>query len=432
VSENERLPQVWSTIENVEWVAEIPGRGWSSPIVTDGKVIVTTVVTEGESKEPQTGTDFSNDFVAELTQQGLSQEEVIKRVTERDIELPGEVALQYQVHCLSLETGEQLWKQEFHRGQPPGGRHHKNSFASETPVTDGERVYIYIANLGLFAYDLDGNQVWKTALEPHPIYLDFGTGSSPVLHGDQLIIVADNEERSYIAAYDKQDGQQLWLTEREPPRPESGPSPKSGWVTPYIWENELRTEIVTMAPGAVISYDLQGKELWRMTGVTVAPAASSFASDGMLLVNGGRGQAFFAVRPGASGAFSPGETGQLHELVAWSRPRTGTYIPSAVAYKHGLYVINDKGVLSRIDTGTGEESYKTRVEDGANFTASPWAYNDRVFCLSEQGDTYVIAAGDTFELVHVNSLGDFAMSTPAIVDDRLLIRTEQRLYSIRQ
>ena len=171
-----RLPKQWSTTENVEWSAEIPGRGWSSPIVTGGKVFVTTVTTEGQSKEPQMGTEFSNDFVAELTKQGLSDAEVLERVTARDIELPHEVTLHYWLYCLDLHTGSVLWKEEIHKGRPPGGRHRKNSFVSETPVTDGELVYVYIGNMGLYAYSLAGKQVWTAALEAHPIYLDFGTG----------------------------------------------------------------------------------------------------------------------------------------------------------------------------------------------------------------------------------------------------------------
>jgi outer membrane protein assembly factor BamB len=140
----------------------------------------------------------------------------------------------------------------------------------------------------------------------------------------------------------------------------------------------------------------------------------------------------FAVAPGASGEFAPGEPDQPHERVVWIRPRAGTYIPSAVVYKNGLYVVNDLGILTRFDTKTGEQSYKTRIQDGANVTSSLWAYNDRIFCLSEQGDTYVIAAGDSYELLHVNSLGDFSMATPALVGDRLLVRTEKRLFSIRK
>src|SRR5712675_808980 len=143
VATNAKLPEKWSKTENVEWAAEIPGRGWSSPIVSGHRVFLTTVTTDGESKAPQTGTEYSNEYAAELVKQGLKMDEVMKRVQARDIEMPTEVSLHYFLYCLDLETGKVTWKREFYSGHPPGGRHRKNSFASETPVTDGKLVYIY-------------------------------------------------------------------------------------------------------------------------------------------------------------------------------------------------------------------------------------------------------------------------------------------------
>src|SRR5579872_4600103 len=131
-----RLPETWSKTENVEWVAAIPGRGWSSPIVNGHSVFLTTVATEGKSKPPQIGTEYSNEYVAELMKQGLSEREVLERVTARDIELPKEVVLHYYLYCLDIQTGKVAWKQEFYSGRPPGGRHRKNSFASETPRSE--------------------------------------------------------------------------------------------------------------------------------------------------------------------------------------------------------------------------------------------------------------------------------------------------------
>src|ERR671917_1002029 len=215
VGTHERLADRWSKTENVEWSRPIPGRGWSSPIVTNGKVYVTTVVTEGKSKPPQVGTEYSNEYVAELMKQGLSMKEVLERVTARDIELPGEVTLHYFLYCLNLTTGATEWRKEFYTGRPPGGRHRKNSFTSESPVTDGKLVYVYVANLGLWAFDLRGKQVWTTPLEAHPIYLDFGTGSSPVLAGDLLVFVNDNQRQQHIAAFDRRTGGQVWRTNRD-------------------------------------------------------------------------------------------------------------------------------------------------------------------------------------------------------------------------
>ncbi len=422
----------WSTTENIDWAANIDGRGWSSPIVVGGRVYLTTVTTDGESKKPQTGTEFSNDFVAELMKQGLSEEEVTERVMARDIELPNEVSLHYWMICLDLESGRELWRDEFHKGQPPGGRHRKNSYSSESAVSDGKNVYVYITNLGLYAWNLDGERQWTKSLDAFPVYLEFGTGSSPVLHENQLIILNDNEKDSFIASYDARTGRLLWRTERQPPESERPGMPRSGWTTPLVWKNSLRTEIVTVGPGAAVSYDLEGNELWRMEKISVAPAASSFAVGDRLILNGGRGRPIHCVRAGASGNITLDEDALTNEFVVWSRPRAGTYIPSAVAYDGGLYVVSDNGIIRRLDLETGEETFKARLNSkGADFTATPWATNGRVYCLSEQGDTYVLKAGQDYELLHVNSLNEFAMASPAIVGDRLLIRTEQRLYCIR-
>jgi outer membrane protein assembly factor BamB len=425
------LPEKWSRTENVEWMARIPGRGWSSPIVSGRRVFVTAVVTEGESKQPQIGTEYSNEYVAELAKQGLSQKEVLDRVTARDIELPHEVKLHYYLYCLDLRTGKVLWKQEYHTGQPPGGRHRKNSFASETPVTDGKLVYVYAANLGLYAFDMNGKRVWQRGMEAYPIYLDFGTGSSPALVDDLLVIVNDNEKQQFIAAYSKKTGEPVWRTPRDLAAARGGPPQRSGWVTPFAWRNAAQTEIVTIGPGAAVSYDIRGKELWRLSGMSPVPIPAPFAYGGLLMVNGGKGGGLFAVKPGGTGDLTPREDGQHGEFIAWSQPRLGTYLPTGVAYEGALYALGETGILSRIDAATGDISYRSRIEGGTAFTASPWVSNGKLFCLNEEGKTFVIKAGDKYELLHVNDLDEMALASPALVGDRLLLRTETRLYSFR-
>ncbi len=415
----------------MEWAAKIPGRGWSSPIVYGGRVFLTTVATEGKSKPPQIGTEYSNEYVAELMKQGLSQQEVLERVTARDIELPREVMLHYYLYCLDIQTGKVVWKREFYSGQPPGGRHRKNSFASETPVTDGKLVYIYVANLGLYAYDMEGKQVWRTPLEAYPIYLDFGTGGSPALLGEMLVIVNDNEKQQFIAAFDTNTGKPAWRTNRDLVAKGDGPQRRSAWGTPFVWKNPQRTEVVTVGPGVAVSYDAAGKELWRLSDMSEIPIPSPFAYDGLLYVNGGKGKPLFAIKPGATGDLTAREDGKHSEFVVWSQPRGGTYLPTEVAYDGALYALSETGILSRFDAKTGKLYYRSRIDAGGAFTSSPWAYNGKVFCLSEEGKTFVIAAGENFELLHINLLDEMAQATPAIVGDRLLLRTESRLYSIR-
>ena len=432
VGTHAKLADRWSKTENVEWSLEVPGRGWSSPIVTGGKVYLTTVTTDGKSKAPQTGTEYSNEYVAELQKQGLSGPEIMKRLNERDIELPNEVSLHYFLYCLDLKSGKVEWSKEFFTGKPPGGRHRKNSFISETPVTDGKFIYVYVANLGLWAFDLKGKQTWTTPLELNPIYLELGTGSSPALAGDLLVVLADNQKQQYIAGFDKKTGKQLWRTERDLGG-KNPPYQRSGWATPYIWRNPTRTEIVTIGPETVVSYDLQGKELWRMRGMALTPVPTPFAYEGLLYINGGRGRALLALRPGATGDITLKEGETSNPYIVWSQPRGGTYLPSSLAYQGAIYTLTETGILNRFDAKTGKQTYKTRIDPAAtNFTTSPWAYNGKLFCLSEEGQTFVVTTGEQFQLSHVNELDDFTQASPALVGERLLIRTEHRLYSIRR
>jgi outer membrane protein assembly factor BamB len=432
VGVSKSLPDHWSKTENVEWVANIPGRGWSSPIVTGGKVFLTTAVTEGKSKLPQTGTTYSTDYERELKAKGLSDAEAEAKLIERDIEMPNEVTLHYWVYCLDLKSGAVDWKYELYSGHPPGGRHRKASFTSETPITDGKAVYIFIGNLGLWAFDLKGKLLWTEKLDVNLMYGDVGSGASPALAGDQLIILSDNEQNQFIASYDKRSGKRLWRTVRKV----KASYIASSWTTPFVWKNALRTEIVAVGPGVAISYDLEGKELWRLTGIYMIAIPTPFAYDGWLYVDGGSKGPMFVVKPGASGDISlnkdKGE--RSNEFVVWSDPKGGTYSPTPVVYEEGLYVLNEVGILTRFDPKTGAQTYRQRLaRDGGTgaFTSSPWAYNGKIFCLDEEGKTYVVKAGATFELLHVNSQDEMALATPAIVGDRLLLRTETKLYSIR-
>jgi outer membrane protein assembly factor BamB len=426
---NSNMPDRWSKTANIEWTANVPGLGWSSPIVVGKSVFLTTATTDGKAKQPQVGADYSNDYVAELSKQGIKGQELMDRLNARDFEFPSEVYIHYFLYSIDLDSGRTNWKREFHSGHPPGGRHRKNSFCSETPVTDGNRVYIYINNLGLFAYDLKGNQVWKTPLENFPTILDFGTASSPALVDNLVVIVNDNEKQQFIAAFDKQTGRQVWRSNRSIHL--QGSDRQTGWSSPYIWKSAARTEVVTVGPGIAISYDLEGKELWRLGGMSAMPIPSPFAYDGLLYLNGGTGKALAAIKPGAVGDLTTPEGAKLNEFVAWLQPKAGTYLPTELAYEGGLYVLTHTGILTRFDAKTGAQTYKARIGEGGDFTSSPWGYNGKVFCLNEEGKTFVIRAGDKYELLDSSDLGEMALATPALVGDRVILRTEGHLYSIR-
>ena len=435
VSSNDALPMTWSKTENVEWVADVPGVGWSSPIVWGGKVFVTTAVAAGAMKEPSLGVDFSNEYIAQMSKEGVPDAEIEKRIYERDMEMPDEVTLSYRLLCLDVETGKTAWEREFHSGHPPVGRHRKNSFTSETPVTDGKAIYVYVAHLGLWAYDFDGKPLWHTPLQAYKVYLDFGGGTSPALGKDRLFIVNDNEESSFVAAFDTATGKQVWRTERK-----GAGQRLSGWASPFVWSNELRSELVTMLPGFAVSYDVDsGKELWRLPIGTSSTIPSPFAWEGNVYLSAGVSaepvHPVAVIRPGASGEIALPVEGKASDAMLWYDAKAGgSYLPTPLIYDGRLYVLSDRGILAVHDARTGKEIYKSRVHrEARNFTASPWAYNGSIFMINEEGTTFVIAAGDQLELQGINRLDDeFVEATPALSGDRLLVRTQKKLYSIRQ
>ncbi len=432
VGDHPDLPDIWSRTQNVEWSSEIPGMGWSSPIVWGDKVFLTAATSDQPMKQPSYGVDFSNDYIAELLEQGLEMGEVLRLAEERDTELADAIVIRLMLYCLDLESGEILWEREVHEGNPAVGRHRKNSFASETPVTDGEAIYVYFAHQGLYAYDLDGNQLWAATLNPYQVYFDFGGGTSPALHDDRIYILNDNEEAGFVAAFDKRSGKEIWRRSRIG----LGERRNSGWSSPFVWSNSLRTELVTMGPETAISYDLEGNELWRMKKMSFMPIPTPFAAGDVLYLTAGPpgvgAWPIAAITPGADGDITLDDGATSSEYVVWYDWRAGTYLSTPVLYEGHLYVLQDKGIIAKYNAHTGERVYRSRIGPGASaFTASPWAYNGKIFCLSEAGDTYVLGTGDEFELLGVNKLDEFALATPAMVGDRLLLRTQQHLWSIR-
>ena len=312
---------------------------------------------------------------------------------------------------------------------PPIARHGKNTYASETPVTDGERIYVYFGGIGLYVFDMAGNPVWSRELEALEYRAGWGSGASPVLHEDRLYIVNDNEGQSFLAAYDKRTGDEVLHVDREE---------GSNWASPFIWENNVRTEIVTAGSDKVRSYGLDGELLWELTGMTWITAPTPYAAHGLLYVSSGfladAMRPVYAIRPGAIGDITLQEGRERNEYVAWSNPKLGTYNTTSLVYGDFHYTLLDRGFLICTDARTGREVYsRKRIARRATaFTASPWAYNGKIFALSEEGETFVIRAGPDYEVLGSNVLDEMAMATPAIADGSLLIRTASHLYRIAE
>lgn len=398
------LPITWSTTENVKWAADVPGLGWSSPVVWGDRVFLTAVVTDQPTQVPEKGMYLG---------EGV-----------RD---PAEGMHRWMVYCFDLNTGQVRWEQEAHAGQPQVPRHPKSTYASETPTTDGQRLYVLFGDLGLWCYDLEGNLVWQRKIEPKKTVGDYGAAASPVVHDGQVIVVYDNLEASWIAAFDALTGDQRWRT----PRDET-----NSWATPFVWTNPIRTEIVTPGENRNRGYSLDGELLWEFDGAMgklVIP--SPFAAHGLCYITSGfvgdRHRPTFALRPGASGDIAAAGDFEDSPFIAWYQERTGPYNPSQIVYGDYLYTLYDRGFLTCHNAKTGDEVYgKQRLRPSGSFTASPFAFNGRLFCLSEDGLTYVVKPGPEFEILATNPLDQRCLASPAIVGDKLLIRTASKLYCL--
>ena len=402
VPDNGTLPERWSSTENIAWRTPVSGLAWSSPIVANGLVIITTVISEGDVEAPEGGWYGGG---------------------ERDI--PGDVH-HWMVYGLDLETGERQWATEVHAGVPQSAHHLKNTFGSETPVADGERLYVLFGNVGLYALDFTGVVRWSRELLPSRTRNGWGTASSPVLHDGRVYIVVDSEEQSYIAALSAEAGAEVWQVARDE---------GSNWSTPFVWEHEQRTEIVTTGTDRVRSYDLEGQLLWELSGMSTIVVPTPTAAHGLLYVESGYLADFlrpvYAIRPGATGDISLADEASSNDYVAWSLPRGGSYHPSPLVYGDYYYTLLDRGLMTCHDARTGEEVYgRQRIVVGEGFTASPWAYNGKIFALSEEGTTYIIEAGPDFQVIGANPLDEFTMATPAILDDSLIIRTSNAVYRV--
>lgn len=401
LGEGATLPETWSTTENVVWKTELPGWGWSSPVIWDKRIFVTAAVHDGPRDRMFAG-GYPGGFVN-----------------------PTEVH-RWMTYCLDFDTGKILWEREAHKGLPPQARHPRNSYASETPVTDGERVYAYFANIGVFCYDLDGKPLWEKRWDSYPMRGGWGTGTSPVLHKDRLYIVNDNETTSFMVALDKTTGKQVWRVERDE---------KSNWATPYVWQHELRTEIVTIGTNKARSYALDGTVLWELSGTSGLVSQVPLSRHGLLYLGAGYHYGpLYAIRPGASGDISLKGGATSNQWIAWSQPRGSSIHPGYLISGERLYVLFDAGLLTCFNATTGETIYpRERLNTGGGrFYASPWAYNRKLFLLNEDGTTWVVEDGPNFNVIRKNGLEDFAWATPAIARGSLFIRTYTKLYRLQK
>ena len=310
---------------------------------------------------------------------------------------------------------------------PSTRRHTKNTYASETPVTDGKYVYASFGSAGLYAVDFEGNVIWKRDLGLLRGRAGWGTSSSPILFRNRVIVNCGSDDDSYIAAFDKATGDPLWRTNRD-----EGAS----WGTPFLFEAGGRTSIVTNASRRMRGYDaVTGKLQWECAGGSRISVPSPVATQNLVFLSSGhnmmRQRPIIAVRPQAMGDITPARGQSTSEGVAWSHSSGGAYVTSPIAIGEYLYVPQDRGSLTCYEALTGKIVYENQKLGTRNtVTASPTAGDDKIYIQTEDGECYVIKPGPEFEILAVNKLDEVFCASPAVSAGRMFLRGRKHVYCI--
>ncbi len=419
-------PVEWSEEKNIRWKTQIPGKGSSSPIVWKDRIYVTAAVPTGEVVEPKPSQDT---FRPRRRPEGSTGSRPgdrpggrRRRRGPRGIQVTQ--AQKFILYALDRESGKIVWERALKEGFPHEGTHTTGTWASSSPVTDGEHVYAFFGSQGLYCLDLEGNVVWEKDFGDMDIRLDFGEGASPFLYGDKIIVNWDHQGPSFIVALDKGTGKEIWRTERD-----EGTS----WATPLAVRHNGAHQVITNATAAVRSYDLaDGKLLWEIGGMKNNAIPSPVAADGMVYVTSGfRGNALFAIRlDGAKGNLAGSES------IVWSLDRDTPYASSPLLYKGTLYFLKrNSGIFSGFNARTGEQNFgPVRLEGITTVYASPVAAAGRVYVTSREGTTVVLEHGPELKVLATNTLDDGVGfdASMAVVDREIYLRGRRYLYRISE
>ncbi len=397
-------PTTWSETENLRFKVAVPGRGLASPIVWGEKIfLLTAVATDSDAYEAS---------------QKAAAEKLERQEWPPSVE---PVKQAFQVLALSLRDGNVIWRRTATEQVPHESHYLDSSFASASPVTDGERLFAHFGSNGLFAYDLEGESLWSVDLGDMTTRRGFGEGSSPALHEDTLVVNWDHEGDSFIVALDARSGKQRWRVDR--------PGEVTSWATPLVVESGGRFQVVVPATGHSRGYDLEtGEEIWSATGMTVNTIPTPVHRNGLVyLTSGYRGNLMQAIDlEKASGLIN--ET----EAIAWTFDRHTPYVPSPVLHEDRICFLKHlKNIFTCLDAATGEVIYtEKRIEKINRVYASPVVAAGRIYVFAMDGHAAVLSAGNEFEVLATNVLDDEFRASPAIVGDEILVRGNRFLYAI--
>lgn len=399
-------PLTWSETENVRWKVAIPGMGHATPIVWEEKIFVQTAIQGDEQKV--TEPDDDNPFSGFFRQRGGGPTNTY----------------QFALVAISRSDGSILWQKTLREEVPHEGTHQDASFASNSPVTDGEYVYAYFGSRGLYCVDMDGNVKWEKDIGEMRKSNAFGEGSCPVLYGNTLIIVQDHEgpTPSFIIALDKRNGDVLWKTERDE---------RTTWTTPLIVEQDGKPQVIVSATNRTRSYDLaNGKMLWECGGLTRNVIPTPVADDGFVYVTSGfRGNSLQAIRLDVAK-----DDITNSDAIVWQHNRNTPYVPSPLLYQDALYFLkSNDGILSAFNIKTGEANYgPERLQGISNVYSSIVGAAGRVYIASRNGTVLVVKHSPTFHVLATNKLDDSFNASPVIVGSELYLRGQAYLYCIAE
>lgn len=407
VEDSRPAPIAWNveTGENVLWKTPIPGLAHASPITWDDRVYAVTAVT-AETQNLKVGLYGDIDPVSEKTPH------------------------QWRLMALEKRTGRILWNTLALEAIPKSQRHPKASACNSTPATDGRHVVAIFGSEGLFCFHPDGSLAWKQDLGPMDsgYYVvpsaQWGFASSPVLHDGRVYVLCDVQKGSFLAAFDAQDGRELWRTPRH-----DVPT----WGTPAIFASPVRRQIAVNGWKETAGYDLEtGARLWWLNGGGDIPVPTPILAHGLLLFTSAHGKLrpMRAIRPDATGDITPSEPGMTNAAIAWVHPRQGNYMQTPICVGDWIWGCADTGVLTCFDAATGTIRYSERLASGAGYTASPVSDGRNLFFPGETGNVFVVPAKPEFAVLRFNPLGETCMASPALDNGVLFFRTRSQLLAI--
>jgi len=424
-------PTVWSDTSNIKWKADIPGRGHSTPVIWGDKIFLTTATPTGKPAPAPPSTDAAQSVSAPSTPSAPSGNQQPDQSARgggqqqrgRRPDTGPQAEHRFDVLCLDRKTGKLLWQKTARVAVPHEGYHRAyGSFASNSPVTDGKYVYVSFGSRGIYCYDFNGKLIWEKDLAVQMrMRLGFGEGTAPMLIGDRLILLFDQEADSFIVSLDKRTGKELWRVPRDE---------RSSWSTPLAVEHAGRKQVVVTGTTKVRSYDPEnGKVLWESAGLGANTIPVPVDQNGVVYVMSGfRDPKLMAIKLGKEGDLTGSDS------IVWTHARGLAYTTSPVLHDNKLYVVTDNGMISAFNATTGEPHYaQVRLPKAANLKASPVGANGKLYLATEDGDVIVLKMGEKFEVIATNKLEDQVfIATPVIAAGELFLRGQNQLFCISQ